>query len=183
LDILYQSVVQKKAVQISYQSFTARQPQLVVFSVWWLKEFRNRWFAVGMRVGQKTVQNLALDRIIDIQLSDNEDYIPNTNTSTTPEAYYKDVIGVTVSENYQPMAIQIFVTAAHAPYVETKSLHHSQQIIDRNEAGIVIELTLQHNFELEKEILSFGESMTVLEPLKLRNIIKKRLEAAANRYL
>ncbi len=181
LDVLYQSVVQKKAVQINYQSFTARQPQTIVFSVWWLKEFRNRWFAVGLRAGQKVVQNLALDRIIEVQLSDNEIYRENKSQST--EAFYKDVIGVTVSENIRPMSVKIFVTAAHAPYIETKPLHHSQRVINRNDAGIVIELTLQHNFELEREILGFGEAMTVLEPLKLRNIIKKRLEAALSRYL
>ncbi len=180
LDVLYQSVVQKKAVQINYQSFTARQPQTIVFSVWWLKEFRNRWFAVGLRAGQKVVQNLALDRIIEVQLSGNEMY--RENKSQSPEAFYKDVIGVTVSENLRPMSIKIFVTAAHAPYIETKPLHHSQQVINRNDAGIVIELTLQHNFELEREILSFCEEMTVLEPLKLRNIIKKRLENAASQY-
>ena len=173
--------MQKKAVQISYQSFSARQPQQIVFHVWWLKEFKNRWFAVGVKDEKLQVQNLALDRIIDIQTLDNELYI--ANESLSPDEYYKDVIGVTVSINLRPITIKIWVSNQHAPYVETKPLHQSQEILERQSNGILIQLKVQHNFELEREIFGFGDGMVVLEPQKLRGIIKKWLEKAVAAYL
>jgi predicted DNA-binding transcriptional regulator YafY len=180
LDGIYQSVIQKKAIQLIYQSFKAQQEQAIVFNVWWLKEFKNRWFAVGVRDAKKQVINLALDRIISLEILDNQDYIENE--SLQPDAYYKDVYGVTVSENVRPMTIKIFVTSRHAPYVLTKPIHHSQTLLEEFEEGIIIQLKLQHNFEIEKEILGFGEGMTVLEPLRLREIIKKRLQKSIGKY-
>jgi predicted DNA-binding transcriptional regulator YafY len=180
LDELYQSVIQQKVVRLTYQSFKARQEQSFLFHVWWLKEFKNRWFAVGVRDAKKQVINLALDRIIDLELTDNEDYI--INKSLSPDEYYHDVYGVSVSENLHPITIKIFITNQHAPYVRTKPIHHSQVVLEENEDGIIIQLKVQHNFEIEKEILGFCDGMTVLEPPRLRSLMKKRLEQALVKY-
>lgn len=180
LDDLYQSVIQKKAILLTYQSFSAHAPQTFPFHVWWLKEFKNRWFAVGVRNEQRYLLNLALDRITALESMPDTDYIPNQLID--PEQYYRHVLGVTVSPNLRPMKVKLFVIQQHAPYVETKPLHHSQQIVERLPEGIVIQLTVQHNFELEKEILGFGEGMIVLEPERLRKAIKNRVRAALNVY-
>jgi hypothetical protein len=185
LDKLYQSVIQQKALLITYQSFTARQPHTFEFHVWWLKEFKNRWFAIGVRTNTGVrpnipIQNLALDRIIEMQFLSDVPYLPNK--SMNPEEYYRDVYGVTVSDTLRPINIKIFVTARHAPYVKTKPLHHSQQILDETEKGMLIQIKVQHNFEIEKEILSFGEGIVVLEPAKLRNVMLQRIQQTLNGY-
>ena len=180
LDNLYQAVVQKRAVRLDYQSFSARLSQTFVFHVWWLKEFKNRWFAVGVRDGKGQIMNLALDRMLNVALAPDMDYVANQRID--PDLYYHDVIGVSVSENMRPMNVKLFVTRQHAPYVETKPLHHSQQVVERTADGICIQLKVQHNFELEKEILGFGEGMQVLEPERLRRIIRQRLQFGLDAY-
>ncbi|ARK11276.1 WYL domain-containing protein [Fibrella sp. ES10-3-2-2] len=180
LDALYQAVVQKQALSLQYQSFSARAPQTFTFHVWWLKEFKNRWFAVGLRDGKGMITNLALDRMLTIRTNPDVDYVPNTHID--PNHYYQHVIGVTVSETMQPVQVKLFVTTRHAPYVETKPLHHSQQVVERTKTGIVVQLLVQHNFELEKEILGFGDGMQVLEPTRLRYAILRRLQASLNAY-
>ena len=179
LDILYQAVVQKKAVKMTYQSFKAQEPNVFFFHVWWLKEFKNRWFAVGVRKENGAISSLALDRIVEVSLSEDVEY--NENKDLIPEEYYKNVIGVTVN-NLRPMNLKIFVIAKHAPYVETKPLHHSQKILERTEKGIIIEIKVQHNYELEKEILGFGEAMKVLSPTGFAKAIQQRLAKAGLSY-
>lgn len=179
LDILYQAVVQKKAVKMTYQSFKAQEPNVFFFHVWWLKEFKNRWFAVGVRKENGSISSLALDRMVEVSLSDDMKYVENQDL--IPEEYYKNVIGVTVN-NLRPMALRIFVVKDHAPYVETKPLHHSQKVMERTEEGIIIEIKVQHNYELEKEILGFGEVMKVLSPEGFRKKIKQRLVDACEGY-
>ncbi|WP_338868776.1 WYL domain-containing protein [Spirosoma sp. SC4-14] len=179
LDDLYQAIIQKQAVRIDYQSFSARQPQTLIFHVWWLKEFKNRWFAVGVRDGKGQIMNLALDRMLTVATAPDIDYIAS---HTDPDLFYRDVIGVSVSENMRAMKVKLFVSRLHAPYVETKPLHHSQEILERTSEGIVVQICVQHNFELEKEILGFGEGMIVLEPERLRRIIQKRLQAGLRSY-
>jgi predicted DNA-binding transcriptional regulator YafY len=74
------------------------------------------------------------------------------------------------------------VDKSNAPYVITKPIHPSQKVLEKNDEGIVISLAVQINFELEREILGFGESMTVLKPDRLRTRIRQKLEWALSRY-
>jgi predicted DNA-binding transcriptional regulator YafY len=180
LDALYQAIVQKKAVAITYQSFKAHHPSRFWFHIWWLKEYKNRWFAVGVRGNHTEVFHLALDRILLIESAADIEY--RHKTDLIPAAYYQDVIGVTVSRTLRPCRVLVRVTAEHAPYVETKPLHTSQQILERNPEGIIIELTVQLNFELEREILSFGDGMTVLAPARLRERLRQKFRTGVARY-
>ncbi|MGL4631187.1 MAG: helix-turn-helix transcriptional regulator [Leadbetterella sp.] len=180
LDAIYQSIILKKPVLLTYKSFTARQENSFVFHVWWLKEFKNRWFAVGVKDKKRLISNLALDRIENIEISHTHEYI--VNTDVLPSEYYKNVFGVSVSQNLRPLKIRIFVSKLHAPYVLTKPIHHSQTLLEESEKGIIIGLYVQHNFEIEREILGFGDGMVVLSPPSLRANLKKRMEFALNRY-
>jgi predicted DNA-binding transcriptional regulator YafY len=92
------------------------------------------------------------------------------------------VIGATVSHNVRASKVRIKVSNLHAPYIETKPLHHSQQVVERSNTGIIIEIKVQLNFELEKELLGFGEGLEVLEPPILRKTMQKRLDRASEQY-
>jgi predicted DNA-binding transcriptional regulator YafY len=43
-------------------------------------------------------------------------------------------------------------------------------------------IKVQLNFELERELLGFGENLEVIAPRRLRKIIKKRLNLANDFY-
>ncbi|MCP9770057.1 WYL domain-containing protein [Lacihabitans sp. LS3-19] len=180
LEIIYQSAIQKKPIEITYKSFTAIDSQSFEFHVWWMKEFRNRWFAVGVKNSKKIIQNLAIDRIIAVKTLLDKEFILNENLNS--EDYYKNVFGVTVSHNLRPIIIKLFVNKNHAPYVLTKPLHHSQVLEEERDDGIIISLKVQHNFEIEREILGFGEGMVILEPIKLKEILKKRISKMLLNY-
>ncbi|GAB3709794.1 WYL domain-containing protein [Spirosoma flavus] len=179
LDDLYQAIVQKQPLAIEYQSFSARKPQTLPFHVWWLKEFKNRWFAVGVCDGKEQILNLALDRMLRITPATDLDYVASR---IDPDTYYRDVIGVSVSPNMRATPVKLLVTYQHAPYVLTKPLHHSQQVIKQTPEGVIIQLQVQHNFELEREILGFGNGMTVLSPERLRSAIRARLQSSLSAY-
>lgn len=181
LDVIYEAVTGQKALEITYQSFKARQASSFTFHAWWMKEFKNRWFAVGTKDNGSDILSLALDRMLTVVIDKKERYKAN-KTRLTPELYYKDVIGVSVSQNVRPIRVQLLVSPYHAPYVLTKPLHVSQRVINQTNEGAVIQLYVQHNHELEKEIMGFGEGIKVLIPQRLRNCIRKRLELALLGY-
>ncbi len=179
IDTLYQAVIAKQAIEISYQSFRARQPSTVIFHPYLLKEYRNRWFVLGAKEAGKPLLTLALDRIHAIEES-HEIYLENT--SLDPNTYYHDVIGVTVNQGDRPRTVRLFVDNSNAPYVITKPLHHTQELIEKTSDGVIIEIKVQLNFELEREILGFGESMKVLSPPKLAKRIQGKLHRAIEQY-
>jgi predicted DNA-binding transcriptional regulator YafY len=60
--------------------------------------------------------------------------------------------------------------------------------LKRNENGsIIIGLKVQHNFELEREILGFGNSVVVLSPqslrIKISQIIQKQVDSYKETYM
>lgn len=181
LETIYQAIIQEKTLDVSYQSFTAREVQRFFFHVWWLKEFKNRWFAVGTRNSKDEIYTLALDRMHELFVLDDIPY--RANQTYTPDEYYKDVIGVSVSVNVPLLKVQLWVSSQHAPYVLTKPLHHSQTLLEeREDKSVVVEIKVQHNYELEREILGFGQGMIVLSPDRLRKRIKYLVMGAMKQY-
>lgn len=179
LDKLYQTIIRKQSISMTYQSFKARQASTFTFHPFLLKEFRNRWFVIGKRKAKDEFQNLALDRIINLEASE----VPLIDTSDfDADTYFRDVIGVSVSTGLAPEEVRLYVTHKHAPYVLTKPLHHSQKFIEKDNYGITISLYVQHNFELEKEILAFGDGVKVISPERLKRSIKGRLLGGVDLY-
>ncbi|RAJ04289.1 putative DNA-binding transcriptional regulator YafY [Chitinophaga skermanii] len=179
LGTLYNAIIQKKVLMLTYQSFKAKAAETFAFHGWWLKEYKNRWFVVGIRKEGGMVLNLALDRLHQVTIDETLPYIP---ANTNAQEYYKDVVGVTVSHNVRPSTVQLFVSKTHAPYVETKPLHPSQIILEETEEGIVIQLEVQINYELEKEILGFGDGMIVIAPGMLKRKISERMKLGYLNY-
>ncbi|WP_055447361.1 WYL domain-containing protein [Lacinutrix mariniflava] len=179
LDVLYQFILNKQAIEITYQSFKARQENTFTYYPYLLKEFRNRWFIIGKRRKNEGLMNLALDRIIAIEKSEKPFvYDPEFNSET----YYKDAIGVSVSPQLETEHVLLYINHKQAPYVLTKPFHHSQKEVEKDNYGVTISLDVQLNFELEKEILGLGEGIKVVAPERLKRQIKERLYDAVDAY-
>ena len=180
LDVLYQAILKQIVVEITYQSFQAREPQQFPFHGYILKEFNNRWFVVGRRHRDVQVTTLALDRIQGIGMNLSLSY---HRKEFNPDEYYKNTFGVTVMGDSQLVEVKLWVDRKNAPYVLTKPFHHSQELIEKQkDGGILIRLWVHHNFELERLILGFGESIEVLSPARLRRRIAQKLRYAAQKY-
>jgi len=180
LDSLYQAIIKKVVLKISYKSFTSRDESSFTFHPFILKEYNNRWFLVGKKRNQAPITNLALDRIIAIDFDFQTPYLEEDFDA---EKFYKNVVGVTINTGLQARRIELWIDATNAPYVTTKPLHNSQRIIKQNEDGsILIHLFIIQNYELERLLLGFGYGLEVLRPENLRHRIKKILQNGLMRY-
>lgn len=176
IDPLYNAIQQKKVLTITYKSFKAREARELIVHPQLLKEFNNRWFVLVYH--KSDFKNLALDRIIEIS---NNDSVPYIDKAINGNAYYKDVIGVTVS-NARPKRIEFWIEKRLAPYVITKPFHHTQRLIRETEDGVIFNILVQINFELERVLLGYGNSIKILKPQNLRNRIKNQLKDACSYY-
>ncbi len=177
LDTLYQCILKEIVLEVSYRSFKAQKPTIFPFHAYILKEFNNRWFVVGRRHRERQVVTLALDRIVSLSMNLKLTY---HKTKFDPDQYYRDTFGVTVMNEDQLIEAEIRVNAQTAPYVLTKPFHHSQELLETYaDRSIRIKLRLHHNFELERLLLGFAESIEVLSPPRLRKRIFNKLKRAA----
>ncbi len=170
IDTIYQAILKKMVIDISYQSFKALKPSTVNFTPYILKEFNNRWFVVGKSPESQTIKTFALDRIQSIEYNLEAPYI---HSDFDPETYYDNTYGVTVLSDKELIDIELKVDRTNAPYVVTKPFHSSQEMIGECPDGsILITLRVHHNYEVERLILGFGPSITVLKPKRLKQRIK-----------
>lgn len=180
LDTLYQAIVKKVVVVLTYQSFKSKEPQQFRFYPFVLKEFNNRWFLVGKKKASMPVVNLALDRIVAVDFDFNLPYIEENFDA---ELFYKDVVGVTVNQGLDVRKISLWIDADNAPYVLTKPFHASQIVEEQQEDGsIIVSLRLKINYELERMLLGFGEGLEVLAPESLRQRFRDKLKKALRKY-
>ncbi|OJU77849.1 MAG: WYL domain-containing protein [Bacteroidetes bacterium 47-18] len=178
---LYQAIKKKIPLLINYKSFKASEARQSVYSPYLLKEYRNRWFLIAVPQRGTTLVTLALDRIIDFMEMTPKDYKPYTGVDF--ERYFEDTIGVTKTQKDRAYKIILWVNKYNAPYVLTKPIHTSQQLLKEDETGITIRIDVVLNFELEREILGFGESIKVLAPRLLQKKIKMRIEKMNKLYM
>ena len=180
LDELYQAILKEVVLKVMYQSFKAQYPSEITFHPHLLKEFNNRWFLIGRKTESERVLTFALDRILGIDYDFKTQYLP---VGFNADRYYENTIGVTVLEKERPQKVLFKVDRKNAPYVQTKPFHHSQKVIeDHPDGSLTFSMQVHHNFELERLLLGFGDSLEVLAPRILRRNLKRKLERAAGLY-
>ena len=176
IDTLYDAILNKNVLKIKYKSFKARETNYYIIHPQLLKEYNNRWFLITW--DEMTYLTLALDRVISIEKI-NAEYI---DKNIDGDHFFKEVIGVTVSQRNRPMNVIFWIDKNNAPYVKTKPFHHTQEIIEELEDGTVFKISVQINFELERVILGFGESIKIIQPTKLKKRIIHKLRIAYKNY-
>ena len=180
IEVIRKSIVAKKAICITYRSFKARQASTFCFSGYLLKEYRNRWFVLGMQHKRNSnIMNLALDRIETIEEGEE---LYRENKTLDLATYYDNCIGVTKTPGQSDCEVIFWVDNDNAPYVITKPLHHTQQLLSSENDGKIFSIRVVLNFELERELLGFGGKMRVLGPRILVKQIKAQLNKTLARY-
>lgn len=176
---LHDYIRSKQPIKVTYRPYVNPEQLEEVIHPYFLKQYNSRWFVLGYNPKYDAITNFALDRIISIEKA-NQKYIPNTKYDF--KAYFDKVIGVTIEEG-SPEEILIEVDATQYPYVASKPMHHTQNMVGESKNGNpIISLQLIPNFELKQQILSYGTRMTVLSPEHLRNEIEGEIKEILRNY-
>lgn len=177
---LYQTILNKRALLVGYKSFKASESRQQIIYPYLLKEYRNRWFLICRGNKRRELLTMALDRIVSMEELRKETFIAYDGVNF--DRYYDDLLGVTKSEKDRAHKVILQIDKATGPYVLTKPIHHSQTVLKDSEEGLIIRLDVVLNFELERELLGFGECLKVLAPKILVSKMKRRVEKAFKQY-
>ncbi|MCC6412935.1 MAG: WYL domain-containing protein [Saprospiraceae bacterium] len=167
---IYKAIANQQVLTILYQPFLDPEKVLTLHP-YLLKEWRNRWYIFG-RNGDHKLWNLALDRITDIESNTSVAYLPNDLFN--PATWFRDMVGVTKPDGAQPVDITLETSELVSHYLETKPLHHSQQLLERTNGKARFELHVIPNPELLGDLLFFGGELKVVEPEMVREMLAKR---------
>ena len=177
---LYNATQKQLPLQITYQDFKAPEPYTFTFHPYYLKQYNNRWFTFGLHEDkEKPDWNVAIDRIVSIQTT-NKKFIPNKTINW--QDYFSDMIGVSKPVEGKIEEIILLFNKETGKYMQNKPLHETQKHKWLNEETLEVKIKVIPNYELERLILSYGESVKVMEPKYLNKNIKDRLIKSYNLY-
>jgi predicted DNA-binding transcriptional regulator YafY len=176
----YEAIANRKCLKIKYTSFKSPNQIELLFHPYYMKQFNNRWFVFGRNDEYGTIQNLAIDRVDALEITDQK-YIANEEIDFTE--YLEDVIGVTIPQNATIETIKLEISNDLFPYIQTKPIHESQVVKHRGEDKTIVWLKLIPNYELISLLLSYRDKLKVTEPESFKQEIKEIVNKLHANYL
>ena len=169
-----------KELQIIYQPFDG-QRAIYHLQPYAMKVYNQRWYIVGYLNEHEGLRNVALDRTIEMEVTDKSFVVPKDFDA---EEYYANTVGIFVNEELKPQKVVLRVYGVHVEYIRSLPLHSSQEEIKTSDGEYSdFQYRLCLTPELITKILSMGEKVEVLEPDILKKEVLKRLFNTINRYL
>lgn len=189
---LFTAISHQVVVELHYYKFSSVDTELIVnLHPYLLKEYNRRWYLFAAAEDTGKLLNFALDRILSVVPLPSHEYIEYDGDINER---FEDIVGVTSYDDEPVNNILFWVSNVSKDYVTTKPLHESQIQYGGN-----IELELQkqyphllegrffridckYNYELIRELTSFGKDLVVLQPESIQNKIKTRIDDLQREY-
>lgn len=168
---LINSAINHQPLNLLYRTYK-RTENNVVIHPYHVKQYNNRWFLFGLEQSPygDIIANRPLDRIVKFSIA-NVPFIQNTTIDFSTR--FDDVVGVTIPEDdVVKEKIVLKFEPQRFPYVVSKPIHHSQQVLSEDDCTIQIEV--RPNKELEPIIFSYFHHVEVIEPEHLREEYKEK---------
>lgn len=178
---LLSAICSKKPIKLSYKSFRSDGVKTRIVYPYYIKEYNNRWFLLGMTDDHDTPSNFALDRIEDVEICQGVTYKENT-AFDFQEEYFSDIVGVTRHASRTAEVILLNVANETLPYISTKPLHGSQKVLSRGETHTILQIEVIPNFELQQLLLSHGPAVTVIAPTSLKKEMEEKISVMLDNY-
>lgn len=178
-------------IKLEYHSFHDPQSRPIILHPYLLKQYNDRWYIIGYDSENDTILNLALDRI--------EKVTPMPTTTIIPckinlEERFEDIVGVTFFEGSEIEHITFWASDHSKDYVATKPIHGSQTLLKKDtennlraeyphlKGGAFFSIDCIENYELIRELCSFGKELLVLEPSSIQEKVFKQVKEMYENY-
>ena len=179
LSTVIEALKLNRMIKFDYHPYTRTIPTRdVVLCPYFIKLFKQRWYVVGLHMGENRIKTYALDRMIKI-VALAESF--TSDPSIDPKTYFEYSYGIVVEQHSEPRKVVLKVEARQAKYFAALPLHHSQmQTVADGYSLFTYHMRISSDFI--EELLSHGHNIEVLEPKELRALIRTELEDTLNLY-
>lgn len=188
---LFTAISHRQVIEIHYHTFHNTDKECVtVLHPYLLKEYNRRWFLYASAESDGKLLCFSLDRINKVLPIPSRKFV---NYDGNINEIFEDIIGVTVTDG-EIYPIVFWVSDKSKDYVVTKPLHESQRnMIGENEAELRIKypqlqngrffrIDCKQNYELIRELTSFGEDLVVLSPKNIQESAYNRTLSLVEKY-
>lgn len=189
---IFTAISNKVVVDIHHYVFDEPDKhRSVVVHPYLLREYNRRWYLICAADDTGRILTLALDRIEHVEPLSSKAY---RQYDGDLNERFEDIIGVTLYDDRMLQTIFFWVSDHSKDYVLTKPLHESQRNIrgEREEelrrqypmlaGGRFFSIECIENYELIRELSSFGADLLVLSPDDIRQKVIDRVSGHLQAY-
>lgn len=179
LQTIIGAMQQSKELAIDYQQFYSHRASYTI-QPYAMKTYYQRWYVLGYIKELDAIRNIALDRLLEMAITAQSFELPEKFNA---EKYYENTVGIFVNDDLSPVKVKLKAYGYQIEYLRSLPLHKSQrETASKYGEFCVFEYKLCLTPELSSQILAMGENVEVLEPIELRDEIKRRLENSLIKY-
>jgi len=189
---LFTAISQRVVLEVHFHTFVSpEEERVVVIHPYLLKEYNRRWFLIAATDDTGNLLTLALDRmdrVVQLPARRYVDYDGDINER------FEDIVGVTLYTGRPLLNIVFWVSDHSKDYIATKPIHDSQKHY-RNEkeaelrrqyptleGGAFFSIDCIENYELIRELTSYGADLLVLTPDDTRQKVFERVAGHLQAY-
>ena len=140
--------------------------------------YEQRWYVLAASDWFKTPRTYALDRLLDIKVTDEKFKLPKDFDA---ETYFRSVIGVSGMEE-KPEKVRIKVYDYQVQYTRTLPIHASQKEVETADGYSIFEYYLIPNYEFRLELRQHLSAIEILEPEYLRDEMREEAKKLLKMY-
>lgn len=166
-----------RPLTFNYAPYSRTSAREVVLEPYFLKLFRQRWYATGRNVKEDTLKTYALDRMSEVTVGSEQFEIPDDFIA---EEFCRDSFGVVFTQG-ETKRVALRADTRQAKYLRNLPLHHSQKEMIHDKFSI-FNYNLKLTPDFVSELLSFGPGVVVLEPPELRAMMLSSLRETLDLY-
>lgn len=176
LNGIIHAITHRKIITFDYQKFWSDEKRERVVEPYALKEFQHRWYLLAKEHQPKDsntiMKTFGLDRITDVDIKSKSFRREKYN----PQKAFEHSFGIISPNGAEPQNIVLAFDKEQGNYIKALPLHSSQKVVKETDEELVISLYLVPTYDFEREILSYGSRVQVLEPSALRKRMKEEIE-------
>ena len=175
VQMILEAIDKKRGIECDYYSFNKNTVKHQLLIPYFLRTWEQRWYLVAEPNNHHHgISIFALERMENIMLT-KEKMLPTHKI--TAEEYFDGSFGVNHSDDQKPEVIRIMVYGAQVEYIRYLPIHESQNEVEITDEWSIFEYRLVPCFNFYQQLLWHRERLEVLEPLHVREEMKKTIES------
>ena len=180
VQIILEAIDKKKGIECDYYSFNKKTVKHQLLIPYFLRTWDQRWYLVAEPDNHHHGQSVfALERMDNIRLTKEEML---ASKKITADEFFDGSFGVNHSDDQKPERILIKVYNTQVEYVRALPIHESQNEIEITEEWSIFEYRLVPCFNFYQQLLWHREKIELLEPMYVRDEMKKVIETMIAKY-
>ena len=180
VQIILEAIDKQKGIECVYYSFDRATKKQQLLIPYFLKTWEQRWYlAAEPDNHHHGISIFALERMGNIRLTEKK-MLPSNDV--TAVEYWEGSFGVNHSDNQVPEQIVIKAYGAQAEYIRALPIHESQKELERTDEYTIFEYHIVPCFNLFQQLLWHREKLEIIEPIKMREEMKKIVQNIISLY-